>query len=288
MKTTKINKTSKNKPTTPDDLAALKKELKNAIQQCDFARAKQLDAHIKSLQRQNSDTEFEKKKMTSKLKFNITRESIGKEIIQCQMKANQEETRTINEFQKRMLKLKEDHQRENQLLDEKLAIELEKAYTRPVPEAESIKTYAQKQATLGNFNVAEQAMEEYKEIHTKSIQQRTDDLIIKFHQDQMVVTARQEAQLANCNDKLQNALKSIRDNLALEISRKNGELNSVSLRLGLGPLREESMIRPVQINNENSDVMQSSLISTAKSPKPKTTGRLSMLATAKSPRMTPK
>lgn len=266
-----------------NDLSVLKAELKKAIKECDFARAKALDAHIKSLSKQKSDSEYEKKMLTSKLKFNITRESIGKEIIQTQMKANQTETETINAFQKRLLTLRAKHQRENQDLDDKLAIELEKANTRPVPEAENVKLYAQKQANLGNFDVAEASMYEYEQIRSRVVQQRIDDLINKFQQDKIVMTTRQEAQIAHCNEKLQNAIKAIRSNLQAEVNRKNGELNSVSLKLGLGPLTEENQIKTVQIMTENVDLNQTSLASTGKSPRNK-----SLSKALKSPMRTPK
>ena len=220
-------------------LNVLRKEKAKAIENCQFAKAKALNSHIITLKQQIEVNKTQNKVLEARLKFDIARETVTKELISIQSELNEQEKERREHFNQRLITIEKNNQKATQELAENLTRELEKASMRPVPEAERMKVTAQKNAKLGYFDLAESLFDQASAIKDRVIKERQAELIAKHEQENSEQLTKYQNEVKSCKEKRELAIEDIHNKLRIEIEKKNKELNSVSIKLGLGPIHED-------------------------------------------------
>ena len=261
-------------------LETLKKKRAEAIKECKFAQAKALDSHINSLKKQIEENKTHNKKLNARIKFNTAKEAVGKELVAAQTQMNEEEKNIRENYQQRLLLLEEKNQREAGILATKLSSDLQKA-NRPVTEAEELKNKAQKLASMGNFDLAEGLFNESNDIKERTINERVDAVMRKYRTDTSELEEKHQNEIAQCKEKRENAIKMLHDAFDLEVERKNKELNTVSIKLGLGQVESGLAAKSVTLKTSSVDI-ESTEINQANE------GNTTLSKTTKSPTVTRK
>ena len=245
FKEKKIFKTNEMSTDLEVQLGVLRKEKAKAIENCQFAKAKALDSHITTLKQQIEVNKTQNKVLEARLKFDITRETITKELISFQSELSEQEKERREHFNQRLITIENNNQKATQELADKLSKELEKASMRPVPEAESMKLTAQKNAKLGYFDLAESLFDQANAIRERVIKERQTEIIAKHDLENNEQQTKYQNEVKSCKEKRELAIADIHNKLRIEIEKRNKELNSVSIKLGLGPIREDLLSHTV-------------------------------------------
>ena len=229
-----------------EELTVLRREKKKAIEECQFAKAKALDSHIATLTQQIKSNKTQNQRLNARLKFNITMETVTKELLAFQTELNEQEKKKREAFHDRLIAIEDAYNKKSEKLAEKYSSDVKNA-NRPVPEAENLKKLAQKNAAIGNFDLAENQFNMANGIKERVLKERLDEVNMKYQTSTNELQTKYHNDINNCKAKRDLAIEDLRIKLRQEVEKRNKELNSVSLRLGLGPIDGDLLSASLQI-----------------------------------------
>jgi len=214
-------------------IAVLQKQRIEAIKQCDFGKSKAIDVHIKTLQEQEKNDSFVKRKQTAEQEYSLIEEKIKVEIITIQQEMEMAISQKKSEFAQRLVEIHRKHSERVEEMAYHYAANLETETNRVVPEAQALVTSAKLKAKYGEYELAEKILEESKVIHQNSVDKRIEELNLAYQAQQVEMEKRHQEEINNCESKREKKIIEISSKFEDMVSKRYKELRTASLRLGL-------------------------------------------------------
>lgn len=218
-----------------EELSLLRKERLEAIRNCDFKKAREIDNTLKTLKETIAFNLKDDQERQNLAEFDLEKEAVMLEA----EKAYSDATSTIfaarSTYQKKMVELQQKHQEELTALASGHARDLELATLREVPLSNMYRKGAQVSALIQNYDQAETLFKISQDTLESTLQERQDEVSRNYETIREQVYTRHMNEDKICED---NYLKSV-DNIIRkhhetnENLRKRLEFRAYQLRISL-------------------------------------------------------
>lgn len=166
-----------------NELATLRAQRIQAVNQLEFNKAREIDNQMEKLKREMRKSQKSSLYQNAQKTYEAERDAI---LFDSESKYN-ESTRNLFEekvkYQKKLTALKEQHALELQQLSDKYAKELELITLRQVPEAVILKEQARTSAMIHNYDTANMKLKQCNEITDQTFEKRQEE--VHFHYAQL-------------------------------------------------------------------------------------------------------
>lgn len=163
-----------------DELAALRAQRIQAVNQLEFNKAREIDNQMEKLKREIKKLHKSDMYQTAQKTYEIERDAI---IFDSESKYN-ESTRNLYEekvkYQKKLKALKEQQALELQQLSDKYAKELELITLRQVPEAIILREQARTSAMIHNYDTADIKLKQCNEVTDQTYEKRQEEVHLHY------------------------------------------------------------------------------------------------------------
>lgn len=164
----------------PETMSTLRRELKNAIKEYDFLRAKALQQQIDALNARAMDQRMHSKNNNSKNSYNVLREDIKTECIKKMEKAQEEIGAAREQFQRRVCELNNQYLTKFSELNDEYTRQFSLSAMKVYPRSDTYRTGSRVLAKLKEYDRAFELFQYAEGIRNQLIEQNQKDATINY------------------------------------------------------------------------------------------------------------